>query len=175
LAKGRFLGTGLVVAIILIVFDAIVSPSLTMPASMDRSIVLNHYTELQSHLRKAFQSGSVDLQIATYAAETFHQVLSPFFHDVREGQLQLDHLQVRLLLPQYDGPMAVPCIAEPSIEDPERKKTIDDDYKNMIKDHTSNRIRLWQNDLIGYVRIESPMLTLPCVDINCRRVTSSLL
>jgi hypothetical protein len=132
---------------------------LSIPESVDRSIVLNQPNELDSYLRKAFQSGSVDLQIATYAGETFHLMLSRLFQDVLYGQLRLYHLQVRLLLPDYDGPMAVPCIAEPRIEDVERKadedeheyekrkKKIVDAYKTRMKETASDRVRLWQNDI----------------------------
>jgi hypothetical protein len=154
LSRGRYLGTGLIVGMALIIFDAIVSPGLSTTASVDRSLALKSYNELGEYLGRAFQLGAVDLDIAAYSTETFHRLLSPLFRDVLEGRIRLHHLSVRILIPDYALPMSLPSSVVTQREDPE--------YKQMIRNRSANYValieddleRMSQNGIINDVRIE---------------------
>jgi hypothetical protein len=109
LDKGKYLGTGLVVAIVWIVFDTILSYGTVQPTVTDQSIVLGHYTDLREHLRKAFASDEVELDIAAYSGETVYHVLNEFLQSPpKDGPL--NRLSIRLLVPDTEASMAVPCL-----------------------------------------------------------------
>jgi len=127
ISSKQYLGLAIAVAMMFLLFDAIVSP--TSDSRTDRSIILKHFTDLRSHLRDAFGQSVIEFDIATYSGETFYNVLTEFLQDVLEGRKHPRRLHMRMLVPDFRRPVAVPCDLHTHHEHPGYKKMIQERNK----------------------------------------------
>jgi hypothetical protein len=154
LTRAKFLGTGLIVALVLIVFDAILSPTPPSDSARDADLVLPHFADLRDPIRQAFTSGTVELDIAAYSGETFYSVLSEFFQDVLDGRLRVRRLYIRLLLPDCAAPMAVPCDVDTLAEVPSYKNAIEERNRRFIGEFRGYFLQFAQRGIVPDARFE---------------------
>ena len=112
---------------------------------------------LSDHLSLAFESPQVTLDVYSLTTETLAGAINVPFQRIRQGELQIDSLTVRVLLPDTDVPLALPRnVADAADPRPQ------DRLKNLIKNSTGSlgdSIRSLQE--LGYV--SSCRMEVKCV------------
>ncbi|AWS42100.1 GntR family transcriptional regulator [Streptosporangium sp. 'caverna'] len=73
--------------------------------------------ELRPHLERAFDDTSVSIDFAGFSGETLAGILQEPLDKVRIGRLTPDSITIRILLPDLEQPMLLPCLAEDLTDD----------------------------------------------------------
>jgi DNA-binding transcriptional regulator YhcF (GntR family) len=73
---------------------------------------------LRPHIEAAFEKAHVSIDFAGFSAETLHGALSEPLDKIRAGRLTPESITVRILVPDFTAPTAVPSRAEPPSDDP---------------------------------------------------------
>ncbi|MEV0001018.1 winged helix-turn-helix domain-containing protein [Micromonospora sp. NPDC050980] len=73
---------------------------------------------LRPHIEAAFDRPHVAIDFAGFSGETLHGVLTEPLDKIRAGRLTPESVTIRILLPDVDKPMALPCPAETRADDP---------------------------------------------------------
>ncbi|MEU7001388.1 GntR family transcriptional regulator [Nonomuraea sp. NPDC046570] len=74
--------------------------------------------ELRPHLERAFDAESVSIDFAGFSGETLAGMLQEPLDKVRIGRLTPDSITIRMLLPDLEQPMLLPCLADDLAGDP---------------------------------------------------------
>ena len=140
LSRSRFLGTGLITAIVLIVFDALMSSD-SGGSTGDTSLVLHRMSDLGDELQQTFANGVVELDIVAYSGETYLNVLEELFRDVLESgeKTNLRRLRIRMLLPDCTIKMPVPSLVGSDFEE-------DSDFKREIQERNVRTVRHFNSE-----------------------------
>jgi hypothetical protein len=105
----QFAGPALLLIVALVILDAI---------SKDRSIsesvelVLPRSSALLPFFREAENRKDFRLTFCGYSGETLYGLLSEFMADLEAGRGRVSTIEIRLLLPDCNRPMAIPCSVE---------------------------------------------------------------
>lgn len=67
---------------------------------------------LKPHLEQGFKSPQVRIDFSGYTAETLHGIVTEPLDRIREGGLQPESIQLRLLLPDLSMPLALPVAVD---------------------------------------------------------------
>lgn len=121
IVEKKQLGIAVLLAMMLIIFDAVASPK--SQGSIDTSIILNHFTEIKKYLKKGFKKSIVTIDIVAYTGETFYGVFTEIFQSIQQSKLKPKKITLRILLPNCEIPMSVPCRVDDLNEDLEFKQT----------------------------------------------------
>lgn len=106
----RFFGIGVILAVVLGIFESITSIEQRIQGPTASSgFTVEHYSDLRDFVAAAFESPDVSISFAAYSGETLYAVLSEFFALLQNRRMQLNSLDIRILLPDYSNPIPVPC------------------------------------------------------------------
>ena len=72
---------------------------------------------LRPHIEAAFARPNVSIDFAGFSGKTLHGALQEPLDKIRAGRLSPESLAVRILLPDLDGPSAVPSRADAAADD----------------------------------------------------------
>lgn len=73
---------------------------------------------LRPHVEAAFERPHVAIDFAGFSGETLHGALTEPLDKIRTGRLTPESVTIRILLPDAQEPMALPCLAETRADDP---------------------------------------------------------
>ncbi|MEU7861262.1 GntR family transcriptional regulator [Nonomuraea sp. NPDC049141] len=68
--------------------------------------------ELRPHIEQAFDASHVTIDFAGFSGETLHGMLQEPLDKIRLGRLTPDSIGIRILVPDMEHPMSLPCRAE---------------------------------------------------------------
>ncbi|GGM72621.1 GntR family transcriptional regulator [Longimycelium tulufanense] len=80
---------------------------------------------LRPHVEAAFDRAHVSIDFAGFSGETLRNALTEVLDKIRAGRLTPDAISVRLMLSDMTVPMALPCRADTSADDPAVRKRSD--------------------------------------------------
>jgi DNA-binding transcriptional regulator YhcF (GntR family) len=95
---------------------------------------------LRPHVEAAFSRPDVTIDFAGLSGETLHGVLAEPLDKIRAGLLNPESVTIRILLPDTQQPMALPCLAETQADDPD------------VRARTERISRLHTEDIVEAVR-----------------------
>lgn len=64
---------------------------------------------LRPHIERAFEAANVVIDFAGFSGETLHGVIQEPLDKIRLGRLVPDSIAIRILIPDLDQPMSLPC------------------------------------------------------------------
>lgn len=107
LQAARFGGAALTVAVALIVLDAVTSQRVEAPERV--APVVERSSQLTPYFLAATDNRLFSVVFAGYSGETLYRILSDCFDEISKGRTRTERVTIRLLLPDCDRPMSLPC------------------------------------------------------------------
>ncbi|MEV4838578.1 GntR family transcriptional regulator [Nonomuraea sp. NPDC049486] len=74
--------------------------------------------ELRPHIERAFEEPNVSIDFAGFSGETLNGMLQEPLDKIRLGRLTPESIAIRILVPDMERPMSLPCRAEDLTDDP---------------------------------------------------------
>lgn len=103
----RFGGSALMVAVALLLLDAIGSDRSAV--GDDAGLVVERSSQLNPYFMEALRKRDFSVVFSGYSGETLYRILSDCFNEIERGRGRTETLSIRLLLPDCDQPMVLPC------------------------------------------------------------------
>jgi DNA-binding transcriptional regulator YhcF (GntR family) len=109
--------------------------------------------ELRPHLERAFEQVNVSIDFAGFSGETLAGMLQEPLDKVRIGRLTPETIIVRILVPDLDQPMLLPCLAENLAADPAIRSRSQRILRRSVQSITDGVHELADLDLVKSVSV----------------------
>lgn len=103
----RFAGPSLLMVVGFVLFDAVTNDRAA--SADDEQLVALRPRDLLPYFKAAANKPNFDVIFVGYSSETLYGLLNDCFYDLEMKRLHVDHLSIKMLLPDCSEPMAVPC------------------------------------------------------------------
>jgi hypothetical protein len=138
LERQKYLSIGVVIALLLLVLDTVLSPAAKAKEKSPRfPDTLAHTSDLSQLFPDLLHERRVTFDICSYSSETFYSVLTALLDQIAAGQTNIRELRIRLLVPDCQAPMGIPCLVDTGKEVPA--------YKRLLVQRSMRFIREFQN------------------------------